>query len=84
MKSFKERVLEIVAKIPEGKTLLYKEVASRAGNEKAARAVGKILNTHQIKGLPCHRVVSSGGIGGYRYGLRKKQLLLKKEGVVFE
>ena len=40
MKSFKERVLEVVRNIPKGEVLTYGEVASRAGSPGAARAVG--------------------------------------------
>lgn len=82
--SFRDRVLKVVSKIPKGKTLSYKEVAKRAGNEKGARAVGRIMNTHKVKDLPCHRVISSNGkIGGYRMGVEKKKKILKKEGVKF-
>ena len=43
-KTFTEKVYDVVRKIPEGKTLSYKEVAKKAGSEKAFRAVGNILN----------------------------------------
>ena len=42
--SFQDRVHSIVQKIPHGEVLTYKEVARRAGNSKASRAVGSILN----------------------------------------
>jgi O-6-methylguanine DNA methyltransferase len=83
MLTFKEKVYKVVMKIPKGKVLSYKEVAKRAGNEKAARAVGQIMNKHNIKGLPCHRVIaSSNEIGGYKWGIEKKIALLKKEGAM--
>lgn len=79
--SFRERVYQVVAKIKKGEVLSYQEVAKRAGSPQASRAVGVILKNHQIKDLPCHRVVRSNGeIGGYRWGKRKKLALLKKEG----
>ncbi len=81
MPNFSEKVYRIVAKIPKGKVLTYKEVAEGAGNPKASRAVGKIMSRHNIKGLPCHRVVGSYGIGGYRWGIKKKIKILKSEGV---
>lgn len=78
---FKERVLKVVAKIPKGKTLSYKEVARRAGNPRAARAVGNIMNKNYDPKVPCHRVIrSDGSIGGYRSGAKKKIQILKKEG----
>jgi len=42
MKSFTEKVFEVVFKIPKGKTLTYKEVAKRAGNGMAYRVVGRL------------------------------------------
>ena len=80
MKSFTQKVLEVVSKIPKGKTLTYKEVAQRVGNPKAYRAVGNILNKNYNPKIPCHRVVRSDGkIGGYNRGEKKKLTLLKKE-----
>ena len=81
-KSFQEKVYEIVAKIPKGQVLSYQEVAKRAGNKKASRLVGRILNKHKIKNLPCHRVVCSNGrVGGYRGRIKKKIALLRREGI---
>ena len=37
MQTFTEKVRAIVAKIPKGKTMTYKEVATRAGNPEGAR-----------------------------------------------
>jgi methylated-DNA-[protein]-cysteine S-methyltransferase len=81
MKTFAERVYEVVKKIPKGKVLTYAEVAKRAGNPKAFRAVGNILNKNYDKTIPCHRVVRSDGtMGGYNRGTKKKKAILKKEG----
>jgi O-6-methylguanine DNA methyltransferase len=87
MTSFSQKVILVVKKIFKGKVLTYKEVARRAGNEKAARAVGNILNLHYkdcVKNkkptIPCHRVVRSDGkIGGYVLGSKKKKELLELE-----
>ena len=77
---FGEKVLHIVKKIPKGKTLTYKEVARRAGNPRAYRAVGNILNKNYSSKIPCHRVVRSDGtIGGYNRGRKVKKELLRKE-----
>ncbi|MFO0718901.1 MAG: MGMT family protein [Candidatus Paceibacterota bacterium] len=79
---FKDRVLLVVAKIPKGKVLTYKEVAQKAGNTKASRAVGNILNKNYNPKIPCHRVVRSDGkIGGYNRGRAEKIRKLKSEGV---
>lgn len=81
MKTFADKVRDIVRKIPKGKTLTYKEVATRAGNPGAARAVGAVMRTNYDPGIPCHRVVrSDGGMGGYnRGGSRRKMELLRAE-----
>ncbi len=80
MKSFKEKVFEVVRKIPKGKTLTYKQVAEKAGSAKAFRAVGNILNGNFNPKIPCHRVVRSDGKpGGYNRGAEQKIKVLKKE-----
>lgn len=81
-KTFREKVLAIVSKIPRGRTLTYKEVAERAGNDKAARAVGAVMRTNFDPDIPCHRVIrSGGGIGGYNRGVKRKIDLLQSERV---
>ncbi|KKS16392.1 MAG: methylated-DNA-protein-cysteine methyltransferase [Parcubacteria group bacterium GW2011_GWB1_41_6] len=74
MKTFKQKVYEIVSQIPKGKVMSYKEVAKKAGRPKAYRAVGNILNKNpDIKKVPCHRVIRSDGkIGGYAKGPANK------------
>lgn len=78
--SFQQKVHNVVMKIPEGKTLTYKEVAIKTGNPKAFRAVGNILNKNYDKNIPCHRVVRSDGkTGGYNRGTELKARILEKE-----
>jgi O-6-methylguanine DNA methyltransferase len=85
MVSFKEKVLRVVAKIPRGKTLTYAEVARRAGNPRAYRAVGNILNKNYKPEIPCHRVVRSDGTaGGYNRGAGKKIKILRQEGAIIK
>lgn len=82
MKTFREKVLSIVSKIPKGKTLTYGAVAKKAGNPKASRAVGAIVATNYNTAIPCHRVLGKNGtLTGYNRGIEKKKALLKKEGV---
>jgi O-6-methylguanine DNA methyltransferase len=76
-------VLEVTSKIPKGKTLTYKEVAIKAGNPNASRAVGAILKTNFDTKIPCHRVIRSDGrTGGYNRGAENKIKILKKEGAL--
>lgn len=80
--TFKEKVLNIVKKIPEGKVLTYKQVAKLAGSPNAYRVVGNILNKNFDSNIPCLRVIRSDGkLGGYNRGAAKKKKLLRREGV---
>jgi len=82
--TFTERVYNVVAKIPKGSTMTYKEVARRAGSPNAYRAVGNIMhNNPDTTRVPCHRVVRSDGTtGGYARGPRAKIAILKREGAL--
>ena len=83
MKTFKEKVLDIVRKIPKGKVMTYKEVAKKAGSENASRAVGSILKMNYDKNIPCHRVIrSDGATGEYNRGRENKIKLLRLEGAI--
>ncbi|PIR45276.1 MAG: 6-O-methylguanine DNA methyltransferase [Candidatus Vogelbacteria bacterium CG10_big_fil_rev_8_21_14_0_10_51_16] len=69
MKSFRERVLVVVSSIPKGHTATYAQVAAKAGNPKAARAIGTIMRKNFNPLIPCHRVVRSDGtVGEYNRG----------------
>ena len=81
--SFKEKVLQATREIPKGKVSTYKRIASLAGKPNSWRAVGNILNKNKDNRVPCHRVVRSDlAPGGYNRGARRKEALLKKEGVI--
>ena len=81
MSSFSEKVYGVVAKIPKGQVLTYKQVAKKAGSPLAFRAVGNILNKNYNPNIPCHRVVRSDGkTGGYNRGAKRKKEILTKEG----
>lgn len=80
--TFADRVNAVVRRIPKGSVLTYADVARRAGNPRAFRAVGNILNKNRDPGVPCHRVVrSDGSVGGYAWGARKKAERLRREGM---
>ncbi len=80
---FKQKILDVVRKIPKGKTLTYKDVAKLSGKPKAYRAVGNVLNGNYDPKIPCHRVIRSDGRpGGWNRGEANKARILKKEGVV--
>lgn len=81
--TFTECVRDVVRKIPKGKVMTYKEVAIKAGNPNAARAVANIMAANYDLDIPCHRVIrSDGGLGGYnRGGIKVKRDILISEGV---
>ena len=79
--TFSLRVYGVVKRIPQGKTLSYKEVARLAGSPRACRAVGTILSKNFDSRIPCHRVIrSDGSLGEYNRGSIKKKKLLHYEG----
>ncbi len=81
MLTFQQKIYNIVKKIPKGKTLTYKQVATKIGKPNAARAVGSALKKNYNTDIPCHRVIRSDGkMGGYnRGGEKQKKKMLQKE-----
>lgn len=81
--NFNENCYKLLKKVPKGKVTTYKAIA-QALKTKAYRAVGNAMNKnpYDTEIYPCHRVISSSGdIGGYAFGVKKKILRLKKEGI---
>jgi methylated-DNA-[protein]-cysteine S-methyltransferase len=83
-KGFTTRVLRATARVPFGSVTTYREVAGKAGNDRAYRAAGNALGSNPIPiVVPCHRVLhSDGGLGGYTGGVARKEFLLRLEGVL--
>jgi AraC family transcriptional regulator, regulatory protein of adaptative response / methylated-DNA-[protein]-cysteine methyltransferase len=79
--AFQRRVWEALRSIPLGATRTYAEVARSIGQPSAIRAVAHACATNPAGiVVPCHRVVrTDGALGGYRWGLGRKKLLLKRE-----
>ncbi len=79
--AFQRRVWEYLRTIPAGQTATYGEVAESLGLEKGARAVARACASNPAALLvPCHRVVrADGGLGGYRWGVKRKRALLERE-----
>jgi len=79
---FQLKVWEAVRAIPHGKTVTYADLARSIGLPPGgARAVGTACGTNPVSLIvACHRVVrTGGGLGGYGWGLDRKQLLLDLE-----
>lgn len=86
-RSFYQKTISIIKKIPKGKVATYGMVAAIAGNPNAARQVAYILHSSSVKhNLPWHRVINSKGeislkpLQGYELQMK----LLKKEGIIFD
>lgn len=79
--TFQKRIWEELMKIPTGETRTYLQIAIEIGCPSSARAVGTAIGANPIAWLiPCHRVIqTSGGLGGYRWGLERKKSMLDWE-----
>lgn len=79
--AFQQRVWRYLQQIPAGQTRSYAELAQALDQPRAARAVASACARNRIAVLiPCHRVIrGDGGMGGYRWGLERKQRLLSTE-----
>jgi len=79
--AFQRRVWEALQRIPRGETRSYSAVAKKIGMPKATRAVARACATNPVAvAIPCHRVVRQDGeLGGYRWGIERKEQLLAME-----
>lgn len=79
--AFQRRVWEFLQRIPRGETRSYSDVARKIGMPRATRAVARACATNPVAvAIPCHRVVREDGeMGGYRWGIERKEKLLEME-----
>ena len=86
--AFQQRVWAALQAIPTGSVLSYGELARQL--DTAPRAIGGACRSNPIPILiPCHRVVSRQGLGGYAGEVEGelpgiKRWLLRHEGVAVE
>ncbi len=82
---FQQRVWHALQRIPAGEVRTYGQLAKQLHS--SARAVGNACRHNPVPLLvPCHRVVSASGIGGFAGStdgveIRIKRWLLRHEGV---
>jgi AraC family transcriptional regulator, regulatory protein of adaptative response / methylated-DNA-[protein]-cysteine methyltransferase len=78
---FQQRVWAALRQIPYGQTRTYAQLAEAIGQPAAARAAASACAHNPVAIVtPCHRIIrSDGSLGGYRWGLERKQALLKRE-----
>lgn len=79
--AFQKQVWQVLQKIPYGETRTYTDIARNLAKPQAVRAVGNACGANPIALIvPCHRVLrSDGSLGGYRWGIERKQKLLIQE-----
>jgi len=79
---FQRRVWTALTRIPAGSTATYADIARQIGAPTSYRAVANACGDNHVAVLvPCHRVVrTDGGLGGYKWGIERKRLLLEREG----
>lgn len=79
--AFQAQVWHALREIPYGETRSYSAVAQMIGKPTATRAVARACATNPVALIiPCHRVLREDGkLGGYRWGLERKQALLDQE-----
>ena len=82
--NLKNQIYENLKKVPKGRVITYKELAS-ACNSRAYRYVGYCMkNNKSPEKIPCYKAVNSNGkVGNYsaKGGIKTKIKLLKKDGV---
>lgn len=84
----RQRIYEVVKRIPKGKVATYGQIAEMAGNRKMARVVGTALHKNpDPDNIPCFRVVNSKGELAEEFafgGAGKQAELLRREGIIVE
>ncbi|MCW3836519.1 bifunctional DNA-binding transcriptional regulator/O6-methylguanine-DNA methyltransferase Ada [Sphingomonas canadensis] len=81
--AFQEAVWQALRAIPPGETRSYAQLAAEAGNPRAVRAAGTACGANHVAiVIPCHRAQrADGSMGGYAYGIDRKLVLRRREGV---
>ncbi len=77
---FQRQVWKILQKIPYNQTRTYKDISLKLGFQTKARSVGQACSRNPfLIVVPCHRVLSKQGLGGFALGLKAKKTLLALE-----
>jgi AraC family transcriptional regulator of adaptative response/methylated-DNA-[protein]-cysteine methyltransferase len=78
---FELKVWNALRDVAAGTTVTYGDIATRSGVPKQAREVGEACAANPLAVVvPCHRVVKkNGSVSGYRWGVKRKRELLRRE-----
>ena len=85
--AYRERVYEIVRRIPAGRVMTYGQIAEILGEGYTPRTVGFVMHAANEETTPWHRVINSQGAcstGRVILPPDKQQRMLEAEGVVFD
>jgi methylated-DNA-[protein]-cysteine S-methyltransferase len=79
--ALRQRLWAQLRAVRPGAPISYTVLAARAGIPGAARAAGAACAANLVAPVvPCHRALrSDGSLGGYYYGLARKEWLLRHE-----
>ncbi|MGB7925325.1 MAG: MGMT family protein [Pyrinomonadaceae bacterium] len=83
---YRERVYEIVGRIPAGRVMTYGQIAEMLGEGYTARTVGFVMHSAEEERTPWHRVINAqGGCSTGRVVMPpdKQRRMLEAEGVEF-
>jgi methylated-DNA-protein-cysteine methyltransferase related protein len=82
--NFRDKVIQIVQRIPEGRVTTYGTVATLAGTPRGARIVAGIMNAFGEDSLPWQRVINRHGfisIKNFNHPKEEQKALLEDEGI---
>jgi methylated-DNA-protein-cysteine methyltransferase-like protein len=85
-RNYRERVYDVVRRIPAGRVMTYGQIAGILGKGYTPRTVGFVM--HAADGsVPWQRVINSQGscsTGKLTLPENKQQLMLEREGIIFD
>lgn len=77
------KVWLMLREIPAGQTTTYGALAARLGSRDPRDVTAAIASNPIAVIVPCHRVIKKdGSISGYRWGVKRKRVLLAREQTV--
>ncbi len=79
--NFQLQVWRALLAAGQTRTVTYRDLAHAIGRGSACRAVGSAVGANPVAWLiPCHHVLrANGALGGYRWGIERKQAMLAWE-----
>ncbi len=84
--AYRERVFELVRRIPAGRVMTYGQIAELLGEGYTPRTVGFVMHAADVENTPWHRVINSQGSCSTQHIIlphNKQQFMLEAEGVEF-